>query len=141
MLCCALLAVVIVPVPITQTEQPLPAGYGHLVVATSTQCCIYSLSSLNTPTIVDIKDTVTLLLLSERQARASAALSRCSCSLKRKLAIPSRCWVVVLHASHAAPLCCRGFLLMDPTSGIQILTYSGRPICSPKFPGQPYHFE
>lgn len=28
---------------------------------------------------------------------------------------------------------------MDPTSGIQILTYSGRPICSPKFPGLPYY--
>ena len=30
---------------------------------------------------------------------------------------------------------------MDPTSGIQILTYSGRPICSPKFPGLPYSSE
>lgn len=66
----ALRAVGIVLVPITLMRQPLPAGYGHLVVATSTQCCIYSLSSLNTPTIVDIKDTVTLVLLSERQARA-----------------------------------------------------------------------
>ena len=30
---------------------------------------------------------------------------------------------------------------MDPTSGIQILTYSGRPICSPKFPGLPCNSE
>ena len=68
---CALLAVVMVLVPITQMGRPVPAGYGHLVVATSTQCCIYSLSSLNTPTIVDVQDTVTLLLLSERQGRAA----------------------------------------------------------------------
>ena len=73
----ALLTAVIVMTPITLMWQPLPAGYGHLVVATSTQCCIYSLSSLNTPTITDIKDTVTLLLLSERQARAAL---HCHCA-------------------------------------------------------------
>lgn len=38
------------------------AGYGYLIVATSTQCHVYACSNLNTPHIFDLKDTVTLLL-------------------------------------------------------------------------------
>ncbi|PNH11834.1 Intraflagellar transport protein 80 [Tetrabaena socialis] len=41
-------------------------GYGYLIVATATQCHIYSTSNLGTPHIFDLKDTVTLLLQAER---------------------------------------------------------------------------
>ena len=40
---------------------PLP-GFDHLIVATSTQCHIYSTGNWNTPHIFDLKDTVTLIL-------------------------------------------------------------------------------
>ncbi|DBA75301.1 hypothetical protein WJX77_003211 [Trebouxia sp. C0004] len=41
-------------------------GHGHLVVATATQCCIYSLASLNTPHILDLKETPTLIMHADR---------------------------------------------------------------------------
>lgn len=41
-------------------------GYGHLIVATSTQCHIYRTSNWNTPHIFDLKDTVTLIIPCER---------------------------------------------------------------------------
>ncbi|MEW5301900.1 MAG: hypothetical protein WDW36_004725 [Sanguina aurantia] len=41
-------------------------GFDHLIVATSTQCHIYSTSNWNTPHIFDLKDTVTLILQCER---------------------------------------------------------------------------
>ncbi|CAM6088739.1 unnamed protein product [Calypogeia fissa] len=41
-------------------------GFQHLVVATATQCCIYSRSNWNTPHIFDIKDTIILLKLCKR---------------------------------------------------------------------------
>ena len=37
-------------------------GFDHLIVATSTQCHVYSTSNWNTPHIFDLKDTVTLIL-------------------------------------------------------------------------------
>lgn len=46
--------------------QPARAGFEHLIVATSTQCHIYSTSNWNTPHIFDLKDTVTLLQQCER---------------------------------------------------------------------------
>ncbi|KAG0618321.1 hypothetical protein M758_4G054400 [Ceratodon purpureus] len=36
-------------------------GFQHLVVATATQCCIYSVSNWSTPHILDVKDTVILV--------------------------------------------------------------------------------
>ncbi|GBG65480.1 hypothetical protein CBR_g51075 [Chara braunii] len=41
-------------------------GCDHLVVATATQCCIFSTSNWNTPHIFDIKDTVLMILQSQR---------------------------------------------------------------------------
>lgn len=41
-------------------------GFDHLIVATSTQCHIYSTSNWNTPHIFDLKDTVTLILQCDR---------------------------------------------------------------------------
>lgn len=41
-------------------------GYGHLVVATATQCYLYNVSNWNTPLIFDLRGTVSLILLSER---------------------------------------------------------------------------
>ncbi|KAL3133954.1 Intraflagellar transport protein 80 [Trebouxia sp. C0010 RCD-2024] len=41
-------------------------GHGHLIVATATQCCIHSLAHLNTPHILDWKETPTLILHAER---------------------------------------------------------------------------
>lgn len=69
-------------------------GFGHLIVATSTQCHIYSNGNWNTPHIFDLKDSVNLIMQCER---------------------------------------C--FLMIDNSTGIQIYTYEGRPICNPKFQG------
>lgn len=41
-------------------------GHGHLVVTTATQCCIYSLVSLNTPHILDMKEVPVLILHADR---------------------------------------------------------------------------
>eukprot|EP00798_Chlamydomonas_sp_ICE-L_P008266 gene8266-1535_t len=41
-------------------------GYDHLIVATATQCHIYSTSNWSTPHIFDLKDIVTLVLQCER---------------------------------------------------------------------------
>ena len=41
-------------------------GFDHLVVATSTQCHIYSTGNWNTPHIFDLKDTVTMILQCQR---------------------------------------------------------------------------
>ena len=38
----------------------------HLVVVTATQCCIYATSNWNTPHIIELKGTVSLILLCER---------------------------------------------------------------------------
>lgn len=44
----------------------LPSGYGHLAVATATQCHIYSTSNFNTPHIFDLQQPLQLLLQCER---------------------------------------------------------------------------
>lgn len=41
----------------------MAAGWGQLVVATSTQCCIYTLNNWNTPHMFDLKDTVNLIIM------------------------------------------------------------------------------
>ena len=41
-------------------------GHNYLVVATSSQCCIYHSSNWNTPHIFDFKDPVSLILQSEK---------------------------------------------------------------------------
>ncbi|GMH38669.1 hypothetical protein BSKO_06553 [Bryopsis sp. KO-2023] len=41
-------------------------GFGHLVVATTSQCYIYSVNNFNTPHIFDLKSTVHLVLQCER---------------------------------------------------------------------------
>jgi len=41
-------------------------GFGHLIAATVTQCCIYNTNNWNTPHIFDLKDTVTLIVQCER---------------------------------------------------------------------------
>jgi intraflagellar transport protein 80 len=71
----------------------LSIGYGHLVVTTSLQCCIYSLHNLNTPHIFDLKETVNYVQLSDK------------------------------------------YMLMVDTTGMNVYTYEGRPVASPKFQG------
>lgn len=70
-------------------------GFEWLVVTTTTQCYIYSLSNLNTPTIFDIK-----------------------------------------APPHFLHLCKKCFLTLDQISGLQIISYEGRVICSPRFQGE-----
>jgi len=41
-------------------------GFGYLVVTTGTQCCIYNLQNLATPTILEIKDVVSFILQSDK---------------------------------------------------------------------------
>ena len=63
-------------------------GHGHLVVATATQCCIYSLASLNTPHILDLKETPTLIMHADRYIFLLAFhLDRHSVSLALSLAL------------------------------------------------------
>lgn len=69
-------------------------GYDHLVVTSTSQCFIYSMSNLNTPIIFDIK-----------------------------------------APPHFIRLSCRHFLTLDQISGIQIISYEGRVLCSPRFQG------
>ena len=72
-------------------------GFEWLVVTTTTQCFIYSLSNLNTPTIFEIK-----------------------------------------APPHFLHLCKKSFLTLDQVSGLQIISYEGRVICSPRFQGDFY---
>lgn len=67
-------------------------GFEQLIVTTTTQCYIYSLSNLNTPIIMEIRSPV-----------------------------------YFLH------LCKRHFLTVDQINGIQIISYEGRVLCTPKF--------
>ncbi|CAM9606713.1 unnamed protein product [Chrysoparadoxa australica] len=67
-------------------------GYGHLVVATATQCFIYSTSNWNTPHIFDVRGTVSLIVQSARH-----------------------------------------FITLDNTQGIQVWSYEGHHISSPRF--------
>ena len=50
----------------TGIDIQLHAGHGHLIVATATQCCIYSLAHINTPHILDWKETPNLILHADR---------------------------------------------------------------------------
>lgn len=41
-------------------------GFGYLIVATSTQCCIYDVQNFSSPTMFDVKDTVNLILQTDK---------------------------------------------------------------------------
>ena len=69
-------------------------GFDMLVVATTTQCFVYSLQNLNTPIIFDIR-----------------------------------------APPHFIKVCKRHFLTLDQVSGLQVISYEGRVLCSPKFQG------
>jgi intraflagellar transport protein 80 len=69
-------------------------GFDFLIVTTTTQCFIYSLQSLNTPIIFEIR-----------------------------------------APPHFIHLCRRHFLTLDQISGIQIVSFEGRVLSSPKFQG------
>jgi intraflagellar transport protein 80 len=43
----------------------LALGYNHLIVATVTQCFVYTVGNLNTPIIFDLRNPVTMILLCE----------------------------------------------------------------------------
>lgn len=68
--------------------------FDYLVVATSSQCFVYTIQNLNTPIIFEIK-----------------------------------------APPHFIHLCKKHFLTLDQVSGIQILSYEGRVVCSPKYQG------
>ncbi len=44
----------------------LSLGFGHLVVATATQCHVYNVHNWNTPHMFDLRATPTMILQSER---------------------------------------------------------------------------
>lgn len=69
-------------------------GHGYLIVATASQCFIYSVQNWNTPHIFDLRAAVNLIIQSERN-----------------------------------------FLVTDNLNGIQVYSYEGRTISSPKFNG------
>ncbi len=69
-------------------------GFDQLVVCTTNQCYVYSLSNLNTPIIFDIK-----------------------------------------APPHFIHLCRRHFITVDQVNGIQVISYEGRVLSTPKFQG------
>ena len=69
-------------------------GFDWLVVTTTSQCYVYSMQNLNTPTIFDIK-----------------------------------------APPHFLHLCKRSFLTLDQINGIQVISYEGRVMCTPRFQG------
>ncbi|KAJ3333732.1 Intraflagellar transport protein 80 [Blyttiomyces sp. JEL0837] len=71
-------------------------GFNHLVVATYTQCYVYSDKNWNTPTIVDLSSNGRVLCIKQ---------------------------------------CQDFFVLVDNYTGMQIFTYEGRTVSSPKYPG------
>ena len=76
------------------------AGHGHLVVATATQCCIYSLVSLNTPHILDMKEVPVLILHADRSVSQQCmlhALSSLACHC-----FTAQAWVLAqLYTQHS----------------------------------------
>jgi intraflagellar transport protein 80 len=72
----------------------IAVGFEMLVVATSTQCYVYSINNLNTPIIFDIK-----------------------------------------APPHFMHLCRKHFLTVDLISGVQVISFEGRVLCSPRFQG------
>ena len=72
----------------------LSLSYGHLVVATTSQCHVYNVHNWNTPHMFDLRATPTLIHQSERH-----------------------------------------FLMVDALNGVQLYSYDGRVLSSPKFPG------
>lgn len=56
-------------------DEQLPAGHGHLIVATATQCCIYSLAHMSTPHVMDWKETPNLILHADRYHTLHVSLS------------------------------------------------------------------
>lgn len=69
-------------------------GYGHLVVATPSQCYLYNVNNWNTPHMFDLRGTVSLIILSEKH-----------------------------------------FLMVDTIVGVQVYSYDGRQLSSPRFAG------
>lgn len=77
-------------------DRVVELGLGHdwLIVTTTTQCYIYSVSNLNTPIIFDIRAPPHFIHVSKRH-----------------------------------------FLTLDLISGLQVITFEGKILCSPKFQG------
>ena len=69
-------------------------GFDFLVVSTSSQCYIYNIQNLNTPTIFEIK-----------------------------------------APPHFLHLCKKHYLMLDQINGLQVFSYEGRVVCTPKFAG------
>lgn len=44
----------------------ISVGFGHLIVATSTQCCIYDVQNFSAPAMFDVKDAVILICQTEK---------------------------------------------------------------------------
>ncbi|KAJ3351960.1 Intraflagellar transport protein 80 [Entophlyctis luteolus] len=71
-------------------------AFGHLIVATSAQCYVYSDKNWNTPVIIDMTNNGRVICIKQ---------------------------------------CPDYFLFVDIAAGIQVFSYEGRLICSPKYPG------
>eukprot|EP00607_Mallomonas_marina_P004382 CAMPEP_0182436838 /NCGR_PEP_ID=MMETSP1167-20130531/83886_1 /TAXON_ID=2988 /ORGANISM="Mallomonas Sp, Strain CCMP3275" /LENGTH=784 /DNA_ID=CAMNT_0024629435 /DNA_START=43 /DNA_END=2397 /DNA_ORIENTATION=+ len=69
-------------------------GFDHLIVTTTSQCSIYTLTNLNTPIIIDIR-----------------------------------------APPHFMHLCNRHLLTSDHISGLQVISYEGKILSSPRFQG------
>jgi hypothetical protein len=103
--------------PSTATESTCPgvyAGFGHLVVCTSSHCHVYSTSNFNTPHIFDLKEQPQLVL---QCSRNFALLGAAGLQVRRLKQLPDALRVLELCSvgfRSAASVqgkcgsCCRG---------------------------------
>mmetsp|Transcript_14239 Transcript_14239/g.37656 ORF Transcript_14239/g.37656 Transcript_14239/m.37656 type:complete len:141 (-) Transcript_14239:1630-2052(-) len=91
------------------TEMSISSG--HLVVVTATQVCIYTTSNWNTPHIIELRGTVSLIL------QVKGRETKCQRPL-----FPGyvRCYDVLFGQAE------RHFAMVDTINGFQILNFDGR---------------
>lgn len=119
-----------------------PAGYGHLVAATATQCYIYSTANFNTPHIVDLAQPPHLLLQCERcillvdAAAGMQVRGTTGAGAPGRRRLPGSVAAAGVRGrgarqrqvTHVCPP-------LTPRRTPQVVTYDGRPVCQPKAPG------
>jgi intraflagellar transport protein 80 len=129
----------------------LALDHGHLVIATPTHCSVYNVNNWNTPHVFDLRGLVSLILLSERYVRPSSSLPKLPHMLPLALTPPGRLsaylTVYLLNSLSVwlsdclpayLPVCLsvhRQLVIVDNISGIQVYSYDGRLLCTPRFPG------
>jgi intraflagellar transport protein 80 len=87
--------------------------YGHLIIATASQCYIYDERNFNTPSIIDLASHSRVITILQSQ--------RFACDLP----------LAFSNTIHGISY----FLIVDTVSGIQIFSYDAKLVSNPKYPG------